>query len=178
MKIQNRQQLLVVLTIAAAGLAIVVNFIIPPAVDWWSSRQNEITQLQKQIADGNRLLKREAADRSHWKEMQTNALAANPSEAEQQFLSALDGWAGASGVQITSRMPQWKSDNTNYMTLNCRVETAGDLGALSQFIYNIEKGPLAVRLDSVELSSHDNTGQQMTLGLEINGLALTQTDKK
>jgi hypothetical protein len=30
----------------------------------------------------------------------------------------------------------------------------------------------------VELSSHDNNGQQMTLGLEINGLALIPHDKK
>jgi len=64
------------------------------------------------------------------------------------------------------------------MTLDCRVETAGDLNALSKFIYNIEKGPLALRLDTVELSSHDTAGQQMTLGLEINGLALIGNDKK
>ena len=50
--------------------------------------------------------------------------------------------------------------------------------ALPLFDAPLADHPLAVRLDSVELSSHDNTGQQMTLGLEINGLALTQTDKK
>ncbi len=64
------------------------------------------------------------------------------------------------------------------MTLDCRVESDGDLGALTKLIYDIEKGPMAVRLDAVELSAHDNNGQQMTLGLEINGLALLQNDKK
>ena len=58
------------------------------------------------------------------------------------------------------------------------METAGDINALSRFIYDVEKGPMALRLDSVELSSHDTAGQQMTLGLEINGLALVQNDKK
>ncbi len=37
---------------------------------------------------------------------------------------------------------------------------------------------MMARLDSVELSSHDNNGQQMTLGVEINGLALLQNDNK
>ncbi len=87
-------------------------------------------------------------------------------------------WSRESGAEITSIMPQWKSEGTNYLTLECRVETAGDLGALSKFIYDVEKGPMALRLDSVELSSHDNAGQQMTLGLEINALALIQNDKK
>ena len=72
----------------------------------------------------------------------------------------MDGWSRDSGAEITSIMPQWKNDATNYLTLDCRVETAGDLNALSKFIYDIEKGPMMVRLDSVELSAHDNTGQQ------------------
>ena len=93
-------------------------------------------------------------------------------------MKAIDGWSRDSGAAITSIMPQWKNDSTNYMTLDCRVETDGDINSLSKFIYDIEKGPLPLLLDSVVLSSHDASGQQMTLGLEINGLALLQNDKK
>jgi hypothetical protein len=75
-------------------------------------------------------------------------------------------------------MPQWKNESTNYLTLACRVETAGDLGTLSRFLYSLEKGPMALRLDSVELSAHDKDGLQMTMSAEINGLALTLPDKK
>ena len=74
-------------------------------------------------------------------------------------------------------MPQWKNDSTNYLTLNCRVEASGDLGTLSQFLYEIEKGPMALKLESVEFSAHDDTGQQLTLGLQISGLALTSLPK-
>jgi hypothetical protein len=178
MKIQNRQQFLIALAIAAAGMFVAVNFIFTPLQQWWADRQVQVRQLRTEVTEGNKLVKRETVIRNHWKDMQANALAANPSQAEQQFLKALDGWARESGAGITSIMPQWKNDATNYMTLNCRVETAGELSALSKLIYAIEKGPLAVRLDTVELSVHDNNGQQMTLGLEINGLALVQTEKK
>ena len=75
-------------------------------------------------------------------------------------------------------MPQWKNDSTNYMTLSCRVETSGDLGALSKFLYDVERGPMAVRLDSVELTERDKDGQQLTMSAEINGLVLSQPDKK
>jgi hypothetical protein len=178
MKIKNRQDFLIVLTIAVVGLAVLVNFIIPPLHDWWSGRQRQISDLRAKVQSGGALLKSETRTRSRWTEMQANALPASTSAAEQKVFTAFTAWSRDSGAEITSIMPQWKNDGTNYLTLDCRVETAGDMGALTRFIYDIEKGPLALRLDAVELSSHDNNGEQMTLGLEINGLALLQPDKK
>jgi len=177
-KIKNRQEFLVVLTIAAFALLVGVNFILEPLGGWWSARQAQIKELRTKVDDGSHLLKREAGIRSRWADMQANALPANTSLAEQKFLTAVDGWSRSSGAEVTSLMPQWKNESTNYLTLTCRVETSGDLGALSKFIYDLEKGPLALRLDSLELTARDKEGQQMTLSTEINGLALVQLDKK
>ena len=178
MKIKNRQEFLVVLAVVAAGLFVGVNWVFTPLQGWWSDRQTQVRNLREQVKEGNGLIKREDAIRSHWSNMLSNALPANSSLAEQQFLTSLDGWARDSGATITDIMPQWKNEATNYMTLTCRVETRGDLGSLSKLIYDIEKGPLMARLNTVELSSSDNSGQVMTLGLEINALALLQNNKK
>ena len=64
------------------------------------------------------------------------------------------------------------------MMLNCRVEIGGSLGTLSRYLYELEKSPLAVRVDGVELNARDKEGQQLTLGLEVSGLALNQQEKK
>lgn len=178
MKIRNRQDFLVALTIAAVALFVGINFILSPLQGWWSDRQKQIQTLATKVKDGKVMVAREQVIRGHWDEMRTNSLPPAMSAAEQQFLDALEEWSRDSGAAITSIMPQWKIDSTNYMTLNCRVESDGDIGTLSHFIYNIEKGPMMVRLDSVEFSSHDATGQQLTLGLEINALALVQNDKR
>jgi Tfp pilus assembly protein PilO len=178
MKIKSRQDFLVALTIAAAGLFVAVNFIFAPLEGWWTARSAQIRELRERVRDGKTLLTRESNIRSHWDEMRANALPANTSLAEQQVLKAFDGWSLDSSTEITSMMPQWQDDSTNYMTLACRVEAAGSLGTLSRFLYEIEKGPMALRLDTVELTAHDNDGQQFTLGLEVNGLALMQQDKK
>lgn len=178
MKIQNRQQFLVALTIAAAGLFVAVNFIIAPLQNWWSARQTQIRELRVQVTDGNQMIKAETRTRNRWADMQANALPANTSLAEQQLFKAVDAWSQSSGAEVTSLMPQWKNDSTNYMTLSCRVETSGDLAALSKFLFDVERGPMAVRLDSVELTERDKDGQQLTMSAEINGLALNQPDKK
>lgn len=178
MKIQNRQQFLVALTLAAAGLFVAINFIITPLAGWWSSRQAQIRDLRVQVADGSQMIKAETRTRNRWTEMQANALPANTSLAEQELFKAVDEWSHSSGAEVTSLMPQWKNDSTNYMTLSCRVETSGDLGALSKFLYAVERGPMALRLDSLEVTERDKDGQQLTMSAEINGLALNQPDKK
>ena len=174
MKIENRQQLLIVLTAVAFALLIGNSLIYTPLANLWSAHSAQIKELRTKVHDGKLLVQREAGIRGRWSEMRTNALPADTSLAAQQVINALDNWSRASGAEVTSIMPQWKNDSTNYMTLNCRVEASGTMGTLSQFIYNIEKGPMALKLDSVELSAHENTGQQLTLGLQISGLALIQ----
>jgi Tfp pilus assembly protein PilO len=177
MKIENRQQFLLALTIGVVALYIGVNFICVPLSHAWSARSTQIKLLRAKVSEGKQLIRREPVIRSRWSEMYTNTLPENSSLAEQQVLKAFDNWSRDTGADISSIMPQWKNDSTNYVTLNCRVEASGNLGTLSRFIYDIEKGPAALKLDSVELSAHDPTGQQLTLGLQISGLALLQSSK-
>jgi Tfp pilus assembly protein PilO len=178
MKIENRQQFLIVLVVGAAALLVGNSLIYEPLAKWWSARSQKITELRKQVNDGKHLVDRENGVRRQWEQMRTNTLPNNTSLAEQQVLKAFDNWSRASGATITGIMPQWKNDSEEYMTLNCRIEASGNLGTLSQFLYDVEKDPMALKLDSVELSAHDTTGQQLTLGLQISGLVLASQQKR
>ncbi len=174
MKIENRQQVLMVLTIAVVVLYAADLVVIEPMFGWWKTRSKTVAGLREQVKNGRRLVQREAALRSRWDQMRTNTLPANPSLAEQQTLKAFDNWARESGANVTGITPQWNNDSsTDYSTLNCRLEASGDLGTLNRFVYDIEKDQMALKLESLELSTHDNTGQQITLDLQISGLVLS-----
>jgi hypothetical protein len=166
------------LTAAAVGLFVVINFILTPLGGWWSARSAQLKDLHTKVDDGKKLIAREAVVRSTWTNMVAGSLPADNSLAEQKLLKAFDTWRNDTGAELASIMPQWKSDSTNYMTLACRVELGGSLGTLTRYLYELEKSPLALRVDTVELATHDNNGQQLTLGLEVNGLALLQPQKK
>ena len=178
MKIKNRQQLLAVFAGAVVVLFIADKLIIDPLTSSWKQRATQIAELRKKVQDGQALLRRDQSLRGHWQQMRTNTLPNNPSVAEQQLLKAVDRCAVDSRASITAINNQWKHDTDDYMTLECRVEAAGDLRSLAQFLYAIEKDPMALRLQSVELGSRDNTGQQLTLGLQISGLVLTPQEKR
>ena len=119
------------------------------------------------------LLQRDQVIHRRWEQMRANTLPRNPSLAEQQLLKAFDTWSQRSRVTLTSIMPQWKHDADDYMTLECRVEATGDLETLSQFLYSIEKGPMALKVEGLELNAREDTGQQIILGLQLSGLVLT-----
>jgi Tfp pilus assembly protein PilO len=178
MKIENRQQLLIVLTAVAFVLLVGNSLVYEPLSNLWSARSAQIRNLKTKVTDGTGLIKRAAAIRRRWDDMRANTLPANTTLAENQVLTAFNNWSRSSGAEIQGVTPQWKNDATNYMTLNCRVEATGTLGALSQFLYQIEKGSMALKPDSVELSAHDPTGQTLTLGLQVSGLALLQGTTK
>jgi hypothetical protein len=177
MKVEERQKFLLILTIAVLGLYAADWLVFEPMVKLWKTRSKAIAALGDQVQHGKAMILNEATTRRQWGEMSGKTLTNNTSQAEQQVLKAFDNWSQESGAAVINITPQWKNDSTNYMTLNCHVEATGDLGTLSRFVYDIEQNTIALKLDSVEFSTHDTVGQVLTLGLQISGLALN-TNKK
>ena len=178
MKIKNRQYLLAAVAIAAVGLFAADKLLISPLTASWKERATQLAKLRKQVSDGKSLLQRETALRGHWAQMQTNTLPSNRSMAEQQILKSFDRWAQDSRVSMTSIVPQAKQDADDFMTLECRVEATGNLQAVSRFLYALERDPMALKLQVVELSARDNDGQQFALGLQVSGLILTPQEQR
>ena len=172
MQIKNRQQLLIIVAVTAIVLFAGDQLVLSPLMKAWSARATHIGELRKQITQGKLLVQREPGIRSRWEQMSRNALPNNTSAAEQQVVKAIDLWAQSSGVAISAITPQWKHDSDDYMTYECRVDAAGDLGKLSHFLYSVERDPMALKLELVELGARDKEGQQLSLGLQLSGLVL------
>jgi hypothetical protein len=80
---------------------------------------------------------------------------------------------------VNSIKPQWKRGSSDdYSTLECRVDAAGTLQTLTRFLYEIEKSPLALKVESVEVTTRDNNGEQIALGILVSGLRLAPVEGK
>lgn len=173
MTINNRQRLLLIMAIALFGVFVADRVVFEPLLGVWSARAARVAALRKDIAEGGQLLQRGDSLRGHWSRMRANTLPDNESQAEQQLLRTLDAWAQESRITISSLTPQWKEATDEYRTLECRIDAAGDLAALSRFLFSVESSPLALKLESLELAAADANGKEMTLGLRLSGLVLT-----
>ncbi len=172
MNMKNREQFLMVITIIALALLLGDWVVFEPLSKLWTAREKAIAELRQQVSSGGTMIRREAGIRSRWQQMQSNALPGAASSAELQMSRAFDRWSQSSGVNIENLTPQWQDDETNYSTLDCRVDATGDLQTLTRFLYQIESDPMAVQIQSVDLMARDDQGQQLSLGLELSGLAL------
>ena len=178
MNIKNRQQLLTISAIAVVALFAADKLLLNPLTSAWKQRATRIAELRRQVATGSNMIKREQTLRSSWEHMRTNTLPNNPSLAEQQVLKAFDRWSQESRISVTSISPQWKHESDDFITLQCRVEASGNLQTVSRFLYDIERDPMALKLESIEISSRDNDGQQLALGLQVSGLVLTPPEQR
>lgn len=177
MPIENRQRALLVAAITGVALFVGDKLVRAPLWNLWQERSARITGLQKQLVTGAALLQREPGLRQAWDDMRTNTLPTDASLAEQRLLKAIDGWAGESRVSVTSISPQWKREADEYTTLQCRIEASGSLSTVSRFLYNLERDPLGLKLDSVEVSARDNDGQLIALALQLSGLVLAPLEQ-
>jgi len=177
MQIKNRQQTLLVATVAFVALFAANLVLINPLTHAWKARSDRITELRKQIAQGQQLQRRGQGIRSRWEQMRRNTLPNNTSAAEQQIFRAIDDWARRSRATVTAINPQWKHDADDYNTYECRLDLSGELSALSTLLYDGENDPMALKLESVELGARDKEGQQMALAIQISGLVLNPQAK-
>jgi len=172
-KIENRQKLLMIVAGSAMALLALDRLILTPLGHVWSERSQRITELSKDISQGKQLLERENTIRDRWSNMASNTLPVNLSMAESKVLRSVDHWTQDSGISFTSIKPQWKQNADDYVTLECRADAFGDMSSLTRFLYDLEREPLALRVEDVEISSRDNDGQQLSLGVRFTGLVLT-----
>ena len=178
MKTDNRQKLLLILTGIVAAFFIGDKLVYSPLVKLWHTRNQEIAKLRTDVKDGTDLIRREQFTRARWDDMRTNSLANTQHVAQEQMLRALQDWAQESGASLNGMTPQWKAGETDdYKTLVCRVDVSGKIWVLTKFIYDIEQGPMGLKLESADLSSKDNLGQELTMGLQVSGLVLNSQAK-
>lgn len=178
MQIKNRQQMLVIVAAVVFGLLVADKLVITPLTKAWKTRAERIADLRKKVEDGVKLIEREQVLNDRWAQMRTNALPKEQSRAEQQVLNAFDKWSQDARISVNSVTPQWRRDRDDLLTLQCRVDAAGSIGTLAKFLYNVERDPMALRIESLEIAARDKDGQNLSLGLQIGGLVLNGEEKQ
>jgi hypothetical protein len=179
LNIPNRQKWLLGIAGACVALFILDRVVFTPLTDLWASNSDEIARLRSSVADGRSLITRGPRLQQIWSGMRSESLPHDSAQSEHDVIAGFESWSRTSGVELGSVKPLWKhGDTDNYSVLECRLDATGTLGDLSRFLYELEKSPIALRVESVELLSRDDTGDRLTLSLIVTGLRLAPLEGK
>jgi len=175
----NRQRLLTILTLTAIGLLVLDKIVTPPLTKLWDDHSKRIVSLQTQVKEAETLRRSKESLRSRWVQIQSSALTNDTTLAEQQLFTGLNRWSQMSGIRIDNIVPQWKpGGDLSYKTLECSVDASGGIDRLSEFLYQLETDPMALKVQSMEMTSKDSNGSVIGLNVRISGLVLTQQEAK
>jgi hypothetical protein len=175
----QRQRWLVIGVAVLAAVLILDRIAFTPLTALWQAHTAEIAKLRQQVGDGRNTIARAAQIDRLWTDMQANALPKDPAQAEGEVLTAVARWGAANNIELSSIRPQWKRGTSDrFSLLECRVDAVGTLPTLTRFVYELEHSPMALRVDSIELTSRDDYGQKLSLGLIVSGLRLTPLERK
>jgi hypothetical protein len=169
---KNREKLLTLVALVAIALLAGDKLILTPLANSWKSRSARIAAVTMSINQGALLLDREDAIRDRWQEMQASSVSANSSLAEDEVRKAVQRWTERSRITFTSIKPQYRQSADDYGTIDCQVDANGDLQGLTRFIYELERDPLPLRVEQLDLTSRDATGRQLSLSVRFTALVL------
>jgi hypothetical protein len=177
--IKNRQQFLTIITLSAVGLLALDRIVRPPLQKIWSDRAQRIQKYKQQVKEGQTLLQRKNWFKGHWDDIQKSTLPNDPTAAEQELWLGLNRWMDFSGVTLKTVAPTLKQGNDPaFKTLECRIDASGSIDRLSQFLYAMETDKMALRVQSIEMTSQDANGTTIALGVQVSALVLATADVK
>lgn len=182
-----------VLKIAAAGavaLFVLDKLAIEPALASWSEQSKRITELRKDVSDGQKLLDREKILRGRWAGMMRENLPADDSAAQDEAVKAIARWELNARVFSTSlaKDHQWKHHDEDfpgastttqkgYDTLEFTISINCDQASAGRFLYEMESEPIPVNLERFEMTSRDPRGSQLSFTATFSFLRLPQPEK-
>jgi hypothetical protein len=177
--VPNRQRWLIIIAGAGVLLLILDRVVFTPLGATWQANAAEIVRLRTAVADGHSLIARGPHLQQVWSEFRSGALPRDLAQSEHDVIFGFENWSRTSGVELGSRKPLWKHGSSDdYSLLEYRLDATGSLAALSRFLYELGKAPMALRIESVELSSRDESGQRLTLSMTVTGLRLFPLEGK
>ena len=181
MKIKNREKFLTICAIAVVAILAGDRLVYTPLVRTWTQKSNRITELTRSLTKGEGLLRSERSIRRRWDDMKKRSLPSDVSKAENDVLQAVVRWQQESQIGLSNIRPHWKDAADDYKILEYRADAGGAAGggleAVTRFLYELEKDPLALRVEDIEMTARDNEGQQISLVVRFTGLQLTKEER-
>jgi hypothetical protein len=167
----RRLMLLKVGAAVVVGLLVADRVVFTPLIAGWKKQGERIVELRKMVNEGRQVLSRQSAIQGRWDAMVKGDLVPDVAEAENDMVKAMARWARNSRVTFTGLNPQWRPQE-GYETLECRASASGEQLAIARFLQELEKDPLAVRLEACEISAKDSQGRQLTLSARFSAVRI------
>lgn len=113
-----------------------------------------------------------------WKQMQTNGLKTNPSDAEIAAVNAIYSWAEGSRITIDSIKDDNPEQVGDFQQVRTTASLSGNMGGFGRWLWNLETSPLPVQLGDVRLNTKKEGTDSLNMQVTVTVLAFVPQPPK
>lgn len=174
--LSKREKIIALATALVLGLLVGDRYALTPLMNKLNQWETEKQDLTVELNKAQNLLRQRKVMERKWASMAGEGLAAD-AESESRVLHALDRWSQDTGLTLTSVKPLRLSQvKDNLFEMTFVVAGTGTMHATAEFIWQIEKAPLPLRIRDMQLGSSNESGTEMSLQLNVSALALVDPE--
>ena len=177
MNLKQREQLLALAAIFCLVALLGDKLVVSPLLTAWEKRSARIIQLNSSLSEGHSLVAREEVLTEMWDNMKQRSLPTEVSAAENQVFKSVSRWTRDSRLSMTSLKPRWTQDEDEFRMVEFRATAQGSMASITRFLYELECDPLPLRVEEIEISARDDSGNKLTLDVRFTGLLLTEKEE-
>ncbi len=170
MTVGKRQAALAIVATLCIGGLFADRLVVTPLVDGWRARRQKIGKLELELVRARALLDREALLRQRRDAMARGMLPSDISAAESLVLNEITRWAKESGIRLTSLRPGSRENADGPDQLELRASATGTMSALVRFLFELETAPLALSVETLDMSPRKQADTALVLTLRVTGL--------
>jgi Tfp pilus assembly protein PilO len=168
--LSRRERIIAIVTVVILAALVADKFIITPTIARLQQLEAQKQQLLAELNEAKNLFERRRLMEKKRRQLLGDGLKSE-SEVESQVLHALGQWAQNSELTLTSVKPQrLLTINKGLQEITFTVAGKGSLQATAQFLWNVEKSLLPIKINDLQLGSANESGNDMSLQLRLSAL--------
>jgi Tfp pilus assembly protein PilO len=151
-------------------------FVLEPVLDRLEQIESEKLLLLAEVNEAQNLFERRRLMERKWKAMLSEGMRSD-AEAESRIARALDRWSQDARLMLTSVKPERVAGEKGLKEMTFAVVGTGSLEAVARYLWQVETASLPVKVQDMQLSSMNESGDSMSLQLRISAIYLGSAAK-
>lgn len=176
--LSKRERTIAITGIALVGLYLVYQFLLIPYLTQRDAIAKDRARVTEQLADADRLFKRQDGLKKVWTEIKTGGLKNTRSQAESQAQQAVLDWAKKGGVNIVALKPERDLTQNQFQVISFHVTGTGTMLAISNLLWSLETATIPVHVNDVQITPRKEGTDDLTLQMTVSTLCLLPETSK
>jgi len=171
MALSKRERIILIVAAAVVGAFVADRLALTPAMERLNELESHKQQLLAELNEARSLFERRRLMERKWKMMLSDGLRSD-AEAESRVGRALNEWSEDARLTLTSVKPERVTSDHGLREIVFVAVGKGRHEAVTRFLYLIETAELPVKIKDMQLSSANESGNDMSVDLRLSALYL------